>query len=340
MVLVNTLTVEAINTALIALQRGQSIVVGGEKGTTVNNITITNSGSGGGSGGSSSSLDFTPQVNALDQRVGLLEKAEELLRQEDEKQNERIAALEELGIDYLDFDPDSRTLTITLKNEETFETTIPSDSFEMNLDNGELVLKIGDNEQRLPLPEGHQSDWTETDPDDPSFIRNKIPIWVTNGQASDNMQPIDSVKSGEMRPVTSNAVAQKGYLTSADITDQVTVDNMQSVSSNAVARELATSNDEIINGSYRLTYYKWGKVVLAEAYASITLSGNDNVYFPFLLPEGIRPAYQVRVALINNSIDSLCGQACFYTNGEIALWHQQNGGTDANFRATFCYITP
>lgn len=55
-----------------------------------------------------------------------------------------------------------------------------------------------------------QSDWTETDSTKKSFIKNKIPIWITSGSASDNMQPIDSVTDGEMRPVTSNAV--HGYI--------------------------------------------------------------------------------------------------------------------------------
>ena len=181
MVLVNTLTVEAINTALIALQRGQSIVVGGEKETTVNNITISNSGGSGGNG-----LDFTPQINALDKRVGLLEKAEEVLREENERQNERLEILEGLGISNFTFDEVTRELSIELENGDTFDTTITSESFSMSVDNGELIIKIGNNEQRIPLPSGVQADWTETDSTDPSFIKNKIPIWITNGSATDD----------------------------------------------------------------------------------------------------------------------------------------------------------
>ena len=238
MVLVNTLTVEAINTALIALQRGQSIVVGGEKpSTTVNNITISNGG--GGSGGSG--LDFTPQINALDKRVGLLEKAEEVLRLENERQNERLEALEGLGITDFYFDDTSRELTIELANGEVFDTEVTSESFSMEVVNGELIIRIGEQVHTVTLPMGSQADWTQTDPDDPSFIKHKIPIWITQGSADDNMSPIDSVTDGSMRPVTSNAVYDKHYLTSADITNQVTVDNMQSVSSNAVAIALTSS---------------------------------------------------------------------------------------------------
>ena len=238
MVLVNTLTVEAINTALIALQRGQSIVVGGEKpGTTVNNITISNGG--GGSGGSG--LDFTPQINALDKRVGLLEKAEELLRQENERQNERLEALEGLGITDFYFDDTSRELTIELANGEVFDTEVTSESFSMEVVNGELIIRIGEQVHTVTLPMGSQADWTQTDSTQPDFIKNKIPIWITQGSADDNMSPIDSVTDGSMRPVTSNAVFDKHYLTSADITNQVTVDNMQPVSSNAVANALTSS---------------------------------------------------------------------------------------------------
>lgn len=204
MVLVNTLTVEAINTALIALQRGQSIVVGGEKpGTTVNNITISN---GGGSGGGSS-LDFTPQITALDKRVGLLEKAEELLRQENERQNERLDALEGLGITDFYFDDTSRELTIELANGEVFDTEVTSESFSMDVVNGELVIRIGEQVHTVTLPMGSQADWTQTDSTQPDFIKHKIPIWITQGSADDNMSPIDSVTDGSMRPVTSNAVA-------------------------------------------------------------------------------------------------------------------------------------
>ena len=246
MVLVNTLTIEAINTALIALQRGKDIVVGGEKGTTINNITISNSGSGGSSG---SSLDFSPQVDALDKRIGLLEKAEELLRIENEKQSERIAVLEGLGIEDVQFDDTSRTLSIELVNGETFETDITSETLSMRLEGNDLVIKFGESEQRLPLPVGTQADWEQTDPNAPDYIKNKIPIWIEDGPASDNMAPVDSVTSGEMRPVTSNAVANAGFLTSADITDQVTVDNMQSVSSNAVAQKIKN-----VLSNYELKY--------------------------------------------------------------------------------------
>ena len=53
-----------------------------------------------------------------------------------------------------------------------------------------------------------QSDWTQTDSTKKDFIKNKIPIWITQGSASDNMQPVDVVQEGNTKPVTSNAVAE------------------------------------------------------------------------------------------------------------------------------------
>ncbi|MBO7735478.1 MAG: hypothetical protein J6S67_23135, partial [Methanobrevibacter sp.] len=47
MVLINELTVEQINAALLHLQRSKDEVVGGVKGNTTQNISITNSGGGG-----------------------------------------------------------------------------------------------------------------------------------------------------------------------------------------------------------------------------------------------------------------------------------------------------
>ena len=69
MVLIQTVSVDAINTALIALQRGQSIVVGGDKGQTINNITVKNQGS---------NVDFKDKINALEKQIENLEKKDKI----------------------------------------------------------------------------------------------------------------------------------------------------------------------------------------------------------------------------------------------------------------------
>lgn len=126
MVLINTVTVEAINTALIALQRGENIVVGGEKGGTVNNINVTNNGTGSGT-------DVSPQLNALDERVTEVEN-------ENERQNERIAGLEGLGIEDIEFEEGSRTLFIYLVNGDVLDVVIPDRSLSLSLNGTTLTL--------------------------------------------------------------------------------------------------------------------------------------------------------------------------------------------------------
>ena len=117
MVLINGLTVDEINAAaLIALQRGQGEVVGGVKGTTIQNISISNSSNG------SSSPDFTPQINAL------LDKGEELTEAVQDlkgKQNDMQTELENMGnslmahgVKGLFWDSSTNMLSIIMQNNQ------------------------------------------------------------------------------------------------------------------------------------------------------------------------------------------------------------------------------
>ena len=372
MVLVNGLTIDDINAALIALQRGQGEVVGGVKNTTVQNISISNSGGSGGP-------DFTPQINALQKTAAdLTERVETLEDKQTETEqtvDEIITRLNNAGIQRVIWQESNRTLYFYMSDRQLF-VEIPAETVTLTLGNDNVLhFTMGEGENAFPqtidlalpfirtsekgvaggvatldnngrvpysqlpesameykgkwdastntphladgtgtngdfyvcsapgtvtfgtgntitfvvndrviydgtddmwekLPAGAvssvngqtgdvtldandidysstktvkqaiddiqpvQADWEQSDSSAPDYIKNKIPIWIASGSASDNMTPVDSVTSGEMRPVTSNAVAQEGYLTSADITNQVTVDNMQSVSSNAVANRI------------------------------------------------------------------------------------------------------
>lgn len=153
MVLINTVTVEAINTALIALQRGQSITIGGEKGGTVNNINVTNNGTGSGT-------DVSPQLNALDKRVTEVEKAEEGLKTENEKQDiritvldEKVAGLEGLGIEDIEFEEGSRTLFIYLVNGDVLDVVIPDSPLSLSLNGTTLTLSSdGETLSNVELP--------------------------------------------------------------------------------------------------------------------------------------------------------------------------------------------
>lgn len=152
MVLIQTVTVEAINTALIALQRSKDIVIGGEKGNTINNITISNQGGSGGG------VDYSPQINALDNRVTTLEKTSEDLQKETEnlqtedvRINERIDALASFGIEDLEFDPEQRLLTLET-TEDSFEVVIPSEPVTLSLDGNTLIFQTDSQTATVTLP--------------------------------------------------------------------------------------------------------------------------------------------------------------------------------------------
>ena len=338
MVLVNGLTIDDINAALIALQRSRTEVVGGEKGTTVQNISVSNTSSGGGKNYDLQILQLQNDVKAVDEKIGQVQSetngrinelssrlADLQVEQLSWNESNRILTLITAGGDY-DVQIPSETVTLSLNssNELTFtmgvnennnpqtvkvtlpyiRTTekgiaggvasldssgrvpysqLPESAMEFkgewdasinypHLEDGtgtngdfyicsaggtvnfgtvaeprnitfypnDRVIYEGSNAQWFRLPAGEvrtvngmsgdvvltannimydsnqtikqkidsaaQADWTETDSADPSFIKNKIPIWITSGSADDNMSPIDSVTDGSMRPITSNAV--------------------------------------------------------------------------------------------------------------------------------------
>ena len=397
MVLINGLTIDEINAALIALQRSKTEVVGGEKHTTVQNISVNNTGGGSGT-------DFTPQILQLQRKDQELQGGIDALDTRVTDLENTLSSLTDNEIDYLEWDERTRTLYVYTVDGEEYSVDLPSETVTLSVVNNNVlrftmgvgetnapqivdvtlpfvrsaekgvaggvatldasgrvpysqlpesamefkgewdastntphledgmgtngdfyivsaggtvnvgtqaeprlitfypndrVLFDGSTDEWKRLPAGQvisvngqsgvvvldatninydsnttvkqaidskadasdvvQSDWTETDSSDPAFIKNKIPIWITTGQADDNMSPIDSVTDGSMRPITSNAVYDKiasldvasvggsgKYIeaisetdgkisaTVQNIADTVAVNNMQSVTSNAV----------------------------------------------------------------------------------------------------------
>lgn len=146
MVLINTVTVEAINTALIALQRGQSITIGGEKGGTVNNINVTNNGTGSGT-------DVSPQLNALDKRVTEVENENERQNEKIVRLDEKISGFEGLGIESVEFEEGSRTLFIYLVNGDVLDVVIPDRPLSLTLNETTLTLSSdGETLSNVELP--------------------------------------------------------------------------------------------------------------------------------------------------------------------------------------------
>lgn len=146
MVLIQAVTKEAINTALIALQRGRDIVIGGNK--TYNTISVTNNGGSG--------KDFTPQITSLKDRVGLLEKANKALETLTASNAEQIEytkqALALIGLSDVEFAPSTRELTITTLDGNMFSTRIPSESFILELVGNVLTLSTPTQRKYVELP--------------------------------------------------------------------------------------------------------------------------------------------------------------------------------------------
>lgn len=168
MVLINNLTVDEINAALLHLQRSQNEVVGGEKGTTIQNITITNTGGGSGNSGGTVSQDWSPIIDALESRISAAEKATLELdkkaaenEQIDSAQTEQISSiLEQLmslssnGITSLQFDATNRYLIIYTEDGNTYDVQITSEPITMTFDSttNKLTLVMGSQTQEVTLP--------------------------------------------------------------------------------------------------------------------------------------------------------------------------------------------
>lgn len=210
MVLINNLTIDEINAAFIALQRSRTEIVGGEKGNTVNNISITNKGGGNGT-------DWSTVIQTIQSRLSQMQTVND--RQDEEITDirsileglaETVGQLADNGVSGINFDENSRRLTIFTQDGNSYDTLIPTERVRLEFDENTNTLTLYMGNQRavvtLPSMTQVQADWEQSDPTAVDYIKNKIPIWIADGSADDNMTPIDSVTDGNMRPVTSNAV--------------------------------------------------------------------------------------------------------------------------------------
>ena len=100
--------------------------------------------------------------------------------------------------------------------------------------------------------------------------------------------------------------------------------NMQSVSSNAVAKAL--TQIETYSGISGMVFYKLGR--LCWATFSSTVNGTSPVVWTQNVPAKFRPILGNggRTVYFNNSIDTPEGQFIIYQNGEVRLY-KGNGGT-------------
>lgn len=160
MVLINNLTIDEINAALLHLQRSRSEVVGGEKGNTVNNVTVNSSGNGGGY-----SVDYSSLIKQITDRLSNVEtktnENESNINQQANVNANQQSLIEEIeetlnnltqsGITQLYFDEQTRTLTI-YTTEGQYNTEIPSEEVTMSLANNVLTFTMGGQTVTVNMP--------------------------------------------------------------------------------------------------------------------------------------------------------------------------------------------
>ena len=158
---------------------------------------------------------------------------------------------------------------------------------------------------------------------------------------------VDSITSGNMNPVTSNAVANSNAMP----VNSVTSGNMHSVTSGAVYSELVDGdswhywNTETISGNM------WYKIVGKTVFLRINItnnelsfpsSGGDMIYTAsgntVYLPSAIRPQRNMNFLLCDNFTDSAI-HARLQTNGAIRAWSSPT--TDirnvSSWQCDYCY---
>ena len=144
MVLINNLTIDEINAALLHLQRARTEVVGGTKGSTVQNITISNKGGG-------STVDYAPTITALSNRIDKNTDDIESVENELDKIQETLEQLSDNGISSMTFDPVTRQLQINTQDGEVYSCDITSENITLNFDatTNKLTLEMGEQYQEV-----------------------------------------------------------------------------------------------------------------------------------------------------------------------------------------------
>lgn len=140
MVLINDLTIGDINSALIHLQRARGEVVGGEKGDTIQNISITNKGT--------SSRDWSNEIERLAKKVSDNEEEIERVRVE---LTELFNSLVDNHIVNVEYIQEDRTLVIET-NSDTFEVEIPEDNVKLYINDNVLYFQTPSQTKSVELP--------------------------------------------------------------------------------------------------------------------------------------------------------------------------------------------
>lgn len=155
MVLINNLTVDEINAALIHLQRSRNEVVGGEKGDTVQNITINNQGGG---------ADYSSVINAIENRLTVdernltdLDSSQRIIASQTAGLQEQVAdiyntllSMSQNNITDISWDDINRVLVVNTTS-QSYEVAIPSETVTLSLEGNVLTFTMGEQTTSVTL---------------------------------------------------------------------------------------------------------------------------------------------------------------------------------------------
>lgn len=155
MVLINGLSIDEINAALIRLQKEKSqIIESGETSQTIQNVTITQSGGGSGTDWSGlienvqqSQVVIQNQLNETNAQIEDLKEKNAELEEKNEQLEEMVNNLSAFNVVALNFDAGTRTLYLTLADGTEFSSSIP----QSNVINENYIYDPDDVNHRLKI---------------------------------------------------------------------------------------------------------------------------------------------------------------------------------------------
>ena len=116
--------------------------------------------------------------------------------------------------------------------------------------------------------------------------------------------------------------------------DEVTADNMQSVTSNAVYE--VTKNIDSWLGDFGVDCFKIGRIVLFKLRKNLNQASPAVIGY---IPERFRPySINIRFVFLNNNNDEPCGQGIIDTDGKISLYHQNGANLNGAYYADIVYF--
>ena len=267
MVLINNLTIDEINAALLHLQRSSGEIVGGDKGRTVNNISVSNSGGGG--------MDYQSVINSLKERLTQIETTN---TEQQTQINEILLTLGNLadnGIQDFDYDENSGELTITTKDGEEYTVVIRSPTSTLTFDatTKKLTFTFNDDVTEITLPYVASSE---------KGVANGVATLDSTGRIPYSQMPESAMEfKGEWNANTNTPHLQDGTGTNGDFY-VCTVGGTVNFGTGGVTRNITFyPNDRVI---YEGTSQQWFRLPAGEVRTvngqsgDVVLDGEDINY--------------------------------------------------------------